>query len=55
MLKAELAEVKVLDIELTRDDQFDKPDGKMPKPGDVKIPDDYPAFWFDGLTNPTGR
>ena len=47
VLKAELAEVKIVDEELTRDDHFNSPDGKTPKPGEVKIPDDYPAFWLD--------
>jgi hypothetical protein len=52
-LKGELAEVKVLNVELTQDDHFNPPGGGMPKPGDVKIPEDYPAFWADWL-NPKG-
>ena len=52
-LKAELDEVKVVDIELTQDDHFNPPGGGMPRLGDLKIPDDYPAFWADGL-NPNG-
>jgi hypothetical protein len=53
VIKAEFVEVKVRDIDLTLDDHFNTPDGKMPKPGEAKIPDDYPACWLDGL-NPTG-
>jgi hypothetical protein len=49
LLKEELAEVKVLDIEVSRDDRYNTPEGKMPKPGEVRIPDEYPAFWMDGL------
>jgi hypothetical protein len=49
VLKAELTEVKVHNIELTQDKHFDTPEGKTPKPGDVKIPDDYQGFWMDGL------
>ena len=49
VLKADLAEVKVHDIELSRDNRYNTPDGKMPKPVEVRIPDDYPAFWMDGL------
>ncbi len=48
-LKAELAEVKVGDFELSRDNRYNTPEGKMPKPGDVRIPVEYPAFWMDGL------
>lgn len=49
VLKTELAEVKIVADELTRDDHFNTPDGKTPKPGEIKIPDDYPAFWLDGV------
>ena len=49
-LKHELAEVKILNIELTQDKHFDTPEGKTPEPGSVVIPDDYPAFWLDGLS-----
>ena len=49
VLKAELAEVKVGEIELTQDEHFNTPEGKTPKPGEVNIPDDYPGFWMDGL------
>lgn len=51
VLKAELAEVEVHDIELSQDGNFNPPDGKKLEPGDVKIPDDYPAFWVDGLSS----
>ncbi len=51
VLKAELAEAKIVDEELTEDKHFDTPEGKTPEPGDVKIPDDYPAFWLDGLVD----
>jgi hypothetical protein len=47
--EAELTDVKIHSDELTVDKRFDTPDGKTPKPGDVKIPDDYPAFWLDGF------
>jgi hypothetical protein len=50
VLKAELAKVEIHDIELSQDNHFNPPDGKKPGPGDVRIPDDYPAFWIDGLS-----
>ena len=49
VLKEELATVKILDEELSQDDRFNTADGKTPKPGDIKIPDDYPAFWIDSF------
>ena len=49
-LKAELPEVKISRVELTRDKNFDTPEGKTPEPGSVVIPNDYPACWFDGLS-----
>jgi hypothetical protein len=48
-LKAELAEVKIRNVVLTQDKHFDTPEGKAPAPGSVKIPDDYPACWLEGL------
>jgi hypothetical protein len=51
VLKTELAEAKIVDEELTEDKRFNTPDGKTPKPGEVRIPDDYPAFWLDGLVD----
>ena len=47
-LKAELAEVKVSRVELTRDRNFDTPEGKTPEPGSVSIPADHPACWLEG-------
>jgi hypothetical protein len=49
VLKAELAEVKIRNVELTQDKHFDTPEGKTPVPGSVVIPDDYPACWLEGL------
>jgi hypothetical protein len=48
-LKAELAEVKIRNVVLTQDKHFDTPEGKPPVMGSVKIPDDYPACWVEGL------
>jgi hypothetical protein len=50
-LKGELAEVKIVDEELTQDSHYNLPDGQwtLPKPADLRIPDDYPAFWVDGF------
>jgi len=49
VLKVELAEVKIRNVELTRDKNYDTPEGKAPVPGSVVIPAEYPAFWFEGL------
>ena len=49
VLKAELAEVKIRNVELTQDKHFDTPEGKTPVPGSVSIPDGYAACWLDGL------
>ena len=49
VLKAELAEVKIRNVELTQDKHFDTPEGKTPEPDSVVIPDGYPAFWLEGL------
>jgi hypothetical protein len=49
VLKAELAEVKIRDVELTQDKHFDTPEGKTPEPGSVVIPDDASACWLEGL------
>ena len=49
-LKAELAEVKICKVELTRDRNFDTPEGKSPEPGSVSIPKDHPACWLEGLS-----
>ena len=54
VLKAELAEVKIRKVELTRDRNFDTPEGKTPEPGSVVIPDDHPACWLEGLPNSKG-
>jgi hypothetical protein len=48
VLKEELGEVKVANEELSQEDRFNV-DGKTPNPGEVKIPDDYPAFWMDSF------
>ena len=50
VLKAELAKVEVDRDEMAQEDRFNTPDGKMPMPGEVKIPDEFPAFWIDGLS-----
>jgi hypothetical protein len=49
VLKAELAEVKIRNVELTQDKHFDTPEGKTPVPGSVVIPDDSSACWLEGL------
>lgn len=49
VLKAELTSVEIDDEEMTPDDQFDKPGGKTPMPGEIEIPDDVPAFWLKVL------
>ena len=53
-LKAELAEVRIVKIELSRDKHFNSPDGKTPEPGSVVIPNDYPACWVEGLVDLQG-
>jgi hypothetical protein len=47
--EAKLDGVRIVADELTLDKRFNTPDGKVPKPGAVRIPEDYPAFWLDGL------
>ena len=49
VLKAELAEVKIRNVELTVDKHFDTPEGKTPAPGSVVIPDGHAACWLEGL------
>jgi hypothetical protein len=49
VLKAELTDVKIVEEELSAEDRFNPPDGKPPKPDNVDIPVEYPAFWLDGL------
>jgi hypothetical protein len=55
VLKDELGSVKDGPVDvMTRDSNFDPPGGGSPKPSEVQIPDNYPAFWLDGLaTGPT--
>jgi hypothetical protein len=53
-LKAELAEVKIRNVELTVDKNFDTPEGKAPVMGETAIPNDHPAFWLEGLPNTKG-
>jgi hypothetical protein len=48
-LKAELAEVKIRNVELTVDKNYDTSEGKPPVMGEFEIPKDHPAFWFEGL------
>jgi hypothetical protein len=50
VLKAELAEVKIRNVELTQDKHFDTPEGKTPDPASLTIPDGYPACWVEGLS-----
>jgi hypothetical protein len=47
--ESDLTDVKIVADELTLDNRYNTPDGKVPKPGDIKIPDEYPAFWLDGF------
>ncbi len=54
VLKAELAEARIRDVELTRDGNYNTPEGKPPARGSVTIPDDYPAFWLEGLPGSPG-
>jgi hypothetical protein len=49
VLKAELAEFKIRKIELTRDSNFDTPEGKPPELGSFEIPKGHSACWFEGL------
>ncbi len=49
VLKVELAEVKIRSVELTRDKNYDTPEGKTPAPDSVVIPSDYQAFWLECL------
>jgi len=51
VLRGELSSLAVSDVELTQDDRFNSPDGKMPMPGELKIPSDVPAFWMSGLSS----
>lgn len=53
-LRAELAEVKVRRVELTRDRHYDTPEGKPPAPGTVAIPGDAAVCWLDGLPDAAG-
>ena len=53
-LKAELAEVKIRNVELTQDKNFDTPEGKTPVPGSVVIPDGYSACWLEELPTSKG-
>jgi hypothetical protein len=48
-LKAELAEVKIRNVELTVDKNYDTSEGKPPVLGEFEIPKDQPAFWVEGL------
>jgi hypothetical protein len=47
--EAKLTDVRIASDELTLDTHFNTPDGKVPKPAAVRIPEDYPAFWLDGF------
>ena len=49
-----MAEVKIRKVELTRDRNFDTPDGKSPEPGTFTLPRDHPACWLDGLPDSKG-
>jgi len=44
-----LSDVRIVADEVTVDPRFNTAQGKAPRPEDVKIPEDYPAFWLDGL------
>ncbi len=53
-LHAELAEVKIVKVELIRDRNFDTPAGNPPELGSVIVPIDHPACWLEGLPNSKG-